>query len=77
MKKTVVNIKNILLFVALIVLIIFAISDLVIISTSITQYTWFGIITTILTLYGITKIVEYFENYLQKKEVSAANRYHE
>ena len=75
MKKTVINIKNILLLIVLLILIVFAISDLVIIATSLSQYTWFGLTTTLITLYLIARIIEYFEEYLEKKEVSATNRY--
>jgi uncharacterized membrane protein len=61
-----IKIKNVLLLIVLIILIVFAIIDVVTISTSLAQYTWFGIATTLLTLYLISKILEYFDEVLSK-----------
>lgn len=71
------NYKNIGLMVVLVILVFMVIADLITIATSIDQYTWFGIATTLLTLYGIARILEYFEEYSNKRKVSAVNRYHE
>jgi hypothetical protein len=70
-KKVIVNVKNIVLFIVLLFLVGLAISDLIILATSLAMYTWFGLATILLTLWGISAIVEYFEDYLEKKEVSA------
>ena len=70
------NYKNIGLMVVLVILVFMVIADLITIATSIDQYTWFGIATTLLTLYGIARILEYFEEYSNKRKVSAVNRYH-
>lgn len=69
------NYKNIGLMVVLVILVFMVIADLITIATSISQYTWFGIATTLLTLYGIAKILEYFDEYTSKRKVSAHNRY--
>lgn len=71
------NYKNIGLMVVLVILVFMVIADLITIATSISQYTWFGIATTLLTLYAISRILEYFEEYSNKRKVSAVNRYHE
>lgn len=60
------KIKNISLLIALIILSLFALCDLILIGTSLAQYTWFGIATTLLTLYLISKILEYFSEELNK-----------